>query len=616
MGIARGHQVRESQWNLPGRGYFELITVLRSPAIYRNFISPSRICVFAALLLIPSISFAQKNFQLDIREVPDNGALKKVKYEHAFTSIENRDKEIRKTLIFLWNNGYLAARTDSIRQDSTHQTVFINAGTTYNWAQLGPGNVDDEILNYAGYRKKNYRGNKFKVKEVARIQERILIWCENNGYPFASVRLDSVEFQEDHSISAGLYLQKNRFTKIDSIEVKGNLKLSDAFLYSYIGIAPGDPYDESKVAAISKRIQELSFAKETKPFTIVFTESYTKLTLFLDKKKAGQFDGIIGIQPDNDGNVLFTGDVRLKLQNSLRRGEIFEFNWRKLQTQTQDMKARISYPYLFRTPAGLDYNIKLYKRDTTFLHVQQQFGLNYVFYGNSGIRAYVKNISSSLQSTAGMETLTVLPVNADISAISYGLGARIERLDYRFAPRKGFVLDGSWDIGTRTIRKNPGLNPAVYEGLKLKTQQYAFTATAEKYWRIGKRSTIKTGIQSAWIFNSGILFHNELYRIGGLNTLRGFDEESIFASSYAVSTAEYRFMLEQNSWFFLFVDGAWYENSSKDGWDTDTPYGFGTGVTFETKAGIFALTYALGSRYQQPVQFRSGKIHVGFIGLF
>ncbi len=99
-------------------------------------------------------------------------------------------------------------------------------------------------------------------------------------------------------------------------------------------------------------------------------------------------------------------------------------------------------------------------------------------------------------------------------------------------------------------------------------------------------------------------------------TLRGFDEESIFASSYVVGTIEYRFLLEENSWFFAFTDFAWYENNSKDAWDTDTPYGFGTGVTFETKAGIFALTYALGSRYGQPIELRSGKIHVGFIGLF
>ncbi len=576
-----------------------------------------RFLLILSLILTSSLLWSQKQFQLSIVENPDVEALKKTKYEKSFPTITDREKEIRSVLISLWNSGYLAARTDSIRQDSTLQTVYINPGQQYQWAYLAPGNVDHEILNFAGYRKRNFRNDLFKVKEVARIQERILVWCENNGYPFASVQLDSVLFENDGRISASLNLNKNRFTKIDSVEIKGSLKTSEAFMYSYIGIAPGDPYDESKIANISPRIRELSFAREAKPFTILFTEKYTKLTLYLDKKKAGQFDGIVGILPDNNtGKVLFTGDVRLRLHNSLRRGELIELNWRRLQSQTQDLKAHFSYPYMLRTPAGVDYSIKLYRRDTSFLHVQQQFGLQYIFTGNTGIRAYVKNTSSTLLSTTGLETITTLPSTADISAISYGLGFHIEHLDYRFNPRRGYVADFSWDIGTRNIKRNSGLLPIVYEGLKLKTTAYSSSFEIQKFWPIGNRMTILTGVKSAWMFNSGFLFHNELYRIGGLNTLRGFDEESIFASSFAIGTVEYRFLLEENSWFFAFTDLAWYENSSKDDFDTDTPYGFGTGVTFETKAGIFALTYALGSRYGQPIQFRSGKIHVGFIGLF
>lgn len=573
-------------------------------------------------ILISLAGSAQKQFSLSIIETPDVDALEKIRYEKSFSTFAERDKQIRTVLVSLWNNGYLTARTDSIRQDSTSQTVYINPGQPYTWAFLSPGNVDPEILSFAGYRKRNFRDDKFKVKEVARIQERILVWCENNGYPFASVRLDSVVFENDNEIgqgriSAQLNLTKNRFTKIDSITVKGNFKTSEAFLYNYIGIAPGDPYDESKIAALSPRLRELSFARETQPFTILFTEKYTKLTLFLEKKKAGQFDGIIGILPDNNtGKILFTGDVRLKLQNSLRRGELIELNWRRLQSQTQDLKARVSYPYLFRTPAGVDYSIKLYRRDTSFLHVQQIFGLQYIFTGNTGIRAYVKNTSSSLLSTAGLEFITTLPSTADISAISYGLGFHIEKVDYKFNPRRGFIADFTWDIGTRTIKQNPGLNPVIYENLQLKTAAYSSSFNLEKFWPIGNRMTIMSGVKAAWQFNSGFLLRNELFRIGGLTTLRGFDEESIFASSYAVGTIEYRYLLEQNSWFFAFYDQGWYENNSKDQFVSDHPYGFGTGVTFETKAGIFALTYALGSQFNQPIQFRSGKIHVGFIGLF
>jgi hypothetical protein len=49
---------------------------------------------------------------------------------------------------------------------------------------------------------------------------------------------------------------------------------------------------------------------------------------------------------------------------------------------------------------------------------------------------------------------------------------------------------------------------------------------------------------------------------------------------------------------------------------TDTPLGFGVGTSFETKAGIFALTYALGQQFDNPIELRAGKIHFGFTSLF
>lgn len=102
----------------------------------------------------------------------------------------------------------------------------------------------------------------------------------------------------------------------------------------------------------------------------------------LEKKRASQFDGILGVLPDNKtGKILFTGDVRLRLQNGLGRGELIDLNWRKMQTQTQDLKLRLVYPFIFKTPFGIDYNFKLYKKDTTFIDVNQNIGVQYLFIG-------------------------------------------------------------------------------------------------------------------------------------------------------------------------------------------------------------------------------------------
>jgi hypothetical protein len=49
---------------------------------------------------------------------------------------------------------------------------------------------------------------------------------------------------------------------------------------------------------------------------------------------------------------------------------------------------------------------------------------------------------------------------------------------------------------------------------------------------------------------------------------------------------------------------------------TQHPLGFGAGLAFETKAGIFQVSYAYGKTDQTPVQWRSAKIHFGYLVQF
>jgi len=58
------------------------------------------------------------------------------------------------------------------------------------------------------------------------------------------------------------------------------------------------------------------------------------------------------------------------------------------------------------------------------------------------------------------------------------------------------------------------------------------------------------------------------------------------------------------------------ENRSVENDLRDQPFGFGAGMTFETRAGIFGISYALGRQLNNPIDFRTGKIHFGYVSLF
>ncbi len=523
--------------------------------------------------------------------------------------------ELKDNLNQLHQNGYLMASIDSITADFNYYFAYFKLGKTFKWSTLSNQNIDEEILSKIGFRDKLYNNKPFNQKQLSNLYKKVIIHYENHGYPFASIKLDSIAIEENH-LKAQLYIEKNKLYKIDSVLIEGDATISDQYIKNYIGIKEGDLYSEQALRKISNKLKELPFVTEEQRWKMVFNEEESKLFLYLKKKQASRFDGVLGVLPDDEtGKLRLTGDVKLNLINSFRGGEKISFNWRAIQENTQDLKFDVLYPFLFNTPFGLDYNFNLYKRDTTFIDVGNKIGARYLLKGNNYFSVFFHNKSSNLLSKANLATLTVLPSYADVSTQLYGIGIYNENLDYNLNPRKGYRIDFNGSLGNKKIKKNPEIDESLYQNINLKTNIYNTELNGEFYLPISKRSVIKFGTKNGYTFNEN-LFDNELLRIGGLLTLRGFDEESIFASLYSIETLEYRFILEQNSYLFAFFDGAYYESDTYDDFVADRPFGFGAGMSFETKAGIFSISYAVGKQFDNPILFRSAKIHFGFVNFF
>lgn len=572
--------------------------------------------LIVSVLIVLSAKGSAQNYSLKLINTDSVKIFKYLKYKNSFKAEKEITKELNKILFELRKEGHLVANIDSIKKDSLTSLAYLSIGAKYKWAKLKRGNAEMDVVSKLGYSEKLYTGKSFNYLQTAKFIEKTLSYYENNGYPFASLQLDSLTIQEN-TISAVINLSKNKLIKLDSILVEGDAKINNTFLYRYLSIKPNMPYNEEAFRAISKKLRQLPFLSEAKPQVIRLTEKQNKLYLFLNKKNASQFDGIIGILPDNTGKTVFTGDVKIKLINNIfRGGETFDLNWRRLQTQTQDFKARVIYPYLLGSPIGTDYAIKIYKKDTSFIDVNNNIGLQYYFNGLNNLKVFYKQRNANLLSANGLAFTTVLPDYADITTQSYGVGFVFEKSDYRFNPHQGIFINITAQTGNKTIKKNPKINDAVYTNLQLKSTQYQSEGEVHGFIRIKGNSVLHLAAQYGSVFGDAPVFKNELFRIGGLRTLRGFDEESIFASTYVIPTIEYRFLFSQNSNILLFAEGAWYENNSSGNYNSDMPYSVGAGINFDTKAGIFSLNYALGSQQGNPIDIRAGKIHFGLTALF
>ena len=464
-------------------------------------------------------------------------------------------KVLNRAVQYFYQKGYLTASIDSIVKDSSSTRAWIYTGSIYHTSALRAGNADRLLLRQSGYREKFFTNKPYKPREISRLLENILKYCENNGYPFASVRLDSVEIRPDNHITASLDLQRNQKVIVDTMIVKGSSKLSRSFLRYYFNIKEGSPYNEQRIRRIESRIKDLPFVSEIRQTEVVFSGDKASIILYLDKKKASQFDGIIGIAPNEQtsGKLLITGDVKLKLLSVFNRGELIDLNWRKLEAQSQDLNFHFNYPFLFGTPFGFDYVLQLFKKDTSYLNLNNNLGIQVMFNGYNHIKAFYENQRSSLLSTQGLESATVLPEYADITTSFYGMGVAYSKLNYRYNPSRGYAVDLSGAIGSKNIRRNASVNPVLYDSIALKSTLYRVKFAGDIFIPLFRSTTFLIANKSGLLENKN-LFDNELFRIGGLKTLRGFDEESITASAYSIFTLEFRYLFDVNSYFQLFFD--------------------------------------------------------------
>ena len=69
-------------------------------------------------------------------------------------------------------------------------------------------------------------------------QEKMLVYLENNGYPFARIELDSINI-EDGIVQAMLKIEKGPLYKIDSVRNNGRANISNRYLQRYLNIPNG-----------------------------------------------------------------------------------------------------------------------------------------------------------------------------------------------------------------------------------------------------------------------------------------------------------------------------------------------------------------------------------------
>ena len=440
--------------------------------------------------------------------------------------------------------------------------------------------------------------------------QKMLNYLENRGFPFASVYLDSIMERND-TVFANLMVDKNLRCMFDTIVVRGDLKIAKSYLNAYFNFKQKKFYNESIVKQIPQLIQEIPFAEEKQSSAIEFIEDRAVLYLFLDKKRVNQFDGYVGLVPvsDRTGKIAVSGEINLRLMNLFSIGESIDLQWRATERFSQFLELKTHFPYLVGTPLGIDGLLLLDKKDTTYLNMNYVIGLLYSFKGYNAARVYFDYSTSNILDKNVYEYYDFLTYS-DYRKTMYGFSFRFRQLDFIYNPRKGYDIDLNIAVGTRKIIENHQASPFFYEGVDLLSVRYRIQGKIRGYIPLHKRWVLALSAEVGGLFGKQHLL-NELFRFGGMKSLQGFDELSIRASNYGIGLIEFRFILAKIAYINAFFNGAWYEQKNTGNYSHDFPFGFGAGIAFTTKTGLFYMSYALGRQLDNPISLKTGKIHFG-----
>ena len=576
------------------------------------------------ILLFSTISFAQKLSSFEINNNYDFDDEQYLQWsgltigQPYFKGIEDSVKSrIANNLL---KQGYFFFRFDNFSlqfsQDSSKYNIALTVEENLPVIvkNIFWENKDSTSNNDLVYRFDFLKDQTLNKDELENNIDDLLDYYENSGHPFAKIIITSVYIYQDSSKNnyADLYLKidDGGLNKIDKIEISGNTSTKDYVIVRELRIDEGAAYSQSMIEEFPKRLNRLGFFDPVKtPEYYLNSKNEGVLQVTIKEKNTNNFDGIIGYTPPgtNEESGYVTGLVNVSLRNLFGTGRAASIKWNKYNRNSQELELKYLEPWLLNYPVNLNLDLYQKVQDSTYVQRKLEGSLEYL--ATEDISASVSVATESVIPTE--RTIEVFTVY-NSTYLSTGLSLEVDTRDDPYAPTEGIIFLNTYTLSRKKIN---GPSEYISEGTNTNINLQKFTVSFYTYFKIFDRQIIAIGVNGKELRGSEFE-DSDLFKLGGTNSLRGYREEQFLGSRIFWSNLEYRLLLTQRTYGFLFFDTGYYlrpedvkQSISKA---EDFLYGFGLGLSLETGIGILGVSYALG----KGDTFSDGKIHFGILNEF
>ncbi len=511
-------------------------------------------------------------------------------------------------LINVQRRGYLHARIDS--------TSIVRAGVMNAYLTLG------EIVRLEGYEISDESlfvdlrldhvmelspGDPLDLDRLENTVAELLQELARRGHVLASIRISSIALSGEGETRATVSLEINRGGPaiLRGIELSGAERTRPAHAMRLLRLQRGQHLAQFDADEVQRRLIESGLFGDVGTPRIRSAADSVTLVLPVIEEQPGSFDLAFGYQPSDAGASL-VGSGHLELLNPFGSGRRFMLNLDRLPGQTSRFEAEAADPFLLGTPIRIAASFSGYQQDSLF-H-RQHVGMEIGYELRGGLEVFATgSLDRSRPGTAGSRIEGGRQRIARSDATMFGGGVRFSRLDYARNPSRGLVIEAVAERGLNRRSQSRLVDADTTREHRAVRQDRAGLMT-RSYVPLGSRSVFVSGIDVHALL-SDEYDRSDFIRIGGLRTLRGYDDDRFLVRVAGRGLIEYRHRLDRLSYLLAFVDVAYLERPQLHdiegfmGWRT----GFGIGAQFDT--GFSLMNVVLAANPSDGIS--TPRIHAG-----
>jgi hypothetical protein len=485
-------------------------------------------------------------------------------------------------------NGYFLSRIDSVSKKGENYIAYLNLDKKVDSVLLKHKSISNQILQ-----KYNFKNNyiKIPVNQLEEILNDISTFQELKGNAFSKIKLKKLRI-DNKTLYAEIDLTTSKKRKIDKVIIKGYDNFPESFIKNYLNINSKTTFNKKKLMEISKLSKGLDFVSETKPPETLFKKDSTLIYIYLKKIQGSSFDGLVNFNSQENGKLQFNGYLDLKLKNILNKGEQLNLLWNSFGNEKQEFSISVKTPYIYNSKLSPEFAFSIYKQDSTFLNTNLNTNLKYQIKNNTNL--FVSFNSEKSENN----TKTISNNISTYENYFLGFGYEYKILKNDIFKNDMFFININPSFGKRKTANNT-------------SQQIKIATTLAYLLDLNRKNSIYFRNKTA-LLNSTNYFDNELFRIGGNKSIRGFNEQSIFVKNYLLQNIEFRHQTSKSSYIYTITDLALISTTSSK----EKLYSFGLGYLFNSNSSQINISTAVGTNTKNPLDFKNTQFFVNWVNFF